>query len=84
MFWGDILHVAEAQLPEPSITIDFDLDPKAAGAQRAKVFAEAARQGYLVAPAHIAFPGIGHLRSDGAGYRWIPVPYVNDAVPATK
>lgn len=84
VFWGDILHVAEAQLPDPSITIDFDLDPKAAGAQRAKVFAEAAQQGYLVAPAHIAFPGVGHLRSDGAGYRWIPVPYVNDAVLPTR
>jgi len=82
MFWGDILHVAEVQLPQPTVTIEFDSDPVAAAAQRARVFADAARRGYLVAPAHIAFPGVGHLVRDTAGYRWIPLPYVNDAVPA--
>jgi glyoxylase-like metal-dependent hydrolase (beta-lactamase superfamily II) len=79
MFWGDILHVAEAQFPNPAITITFDVDSTAAAAQRKKAFADAARQGYLVAPAHVSFPGVGHLREDANGYRWIPLPYVNDA-----
>lgn len=32
VFWGDIMHVAEAQFPNPSITIMFDVDSKAAAA----------------------------------------------------
>jgi len=80
VFWGDILHVGEVQFPEPGVTIDFDTDPKAAREQRLRTFAEAAREGYLAAGAHIAFPGVGRLAKSGAGYRWFPVPYVNDAV----
>lgn len=79
VFWGDVLHVAEVQFPDPSITIEFDTDERAAGSQRKKAFAEAAKEHYLVAPAHIAFPGIGHVRAEEEGYRWLPIPYLNDA-----
>jgi glyoxylase-like metal-dependent hydrolase (beta-lactamase superfamily II) len=79
VFWGDIMHVAEAQFPNPSITITFDVDSKAAAARRRRAYADAAKSGYLVAPAHVSFPGIGHLRADGNGYRWVPIPYLNDA-----
>ena len=84
-FWGDILHIAEVQLPMPSVTIGFDSDQTAAAAQRARAFADAAQGGYLVAPAHIAFPGVGHLRraASGTGYLWVPLAYVNDAVADT-
>ncbi|MBC8138187.1 MAG: MBL fold metallo-hydrolase [Fibrella sp.] len=78
VFWGDIMHVAEVQFPNPAITIKFDFDSKAAAVQRKKAYADAAKNGYLVAPAHVSFPGVGHLRPDGKGYRWIPIPYVND------
>jgi glyoxylase-like metal-dependent hydrolase (beta-lactamase superfamily II) len=71
--WGDVMHVAAVQFPDPSVTIQFDSDSKAALAARKKAFADAAKQGYFVAVAHISFPGIGQLRADGAGYRWIPV-----------
>jgi glyoxylase-like metal-dependent hydrolase (beta-lactamase superfamily II) len=77
-FWGDILHVAEIQLPHPDVTIQFDVDPTAAAAARALAFSDAAKHGYLVAPAHMSFPGVGHLRKDGAGYRFFPLPYLND------
>jgi glyoxylase-like metal-dependent hydrolase (beta-lactamase superfamily II) len=30
MFWGDLMHVAAVQFKEPSVTIQFDSDPKAA------------------------------------------------------
>ena len=39
------------------------------------VFADAAKQGYLVAGAHLPFPGIGHIRSEGKGYVWVPLNY---------
>lgn len=79
VFWGDIMHVAEVQLPNPAVTIMFDSDSRAAAAQRKKAFAGAAKNGYLVAPAHVSFPGIGQLRADGKGYRWFPIAYINDA-----
>lgn len=79
VFFGDIMHVAEVQFPNPAVTIMFDSDSKAAAAQRKKAFADAAKNGYWVAPAHVSFPGIGHLRADGSGYKWIPIAYINDA-----
>ena len=78
VFWGDLLHVADVQLPRPDITILFDIDPKAAAATRRRAFAQALKSGYWVAGDHVNFPGVGHLQADGKGYRWIPMPYVND------
>ena len=79
VFWGDLLHAAEVQLPDPSVTIAYDVDPAGARTQRLRAFADAARSGYLVAPAHAAFPGVGRMRVDGKAYRWQALPYVNDA-----
>ena len=73
--WGDVMHAAAVQFPDPSITIAFDTDSKLAGPVRKKAFADAAKAGYWVAIAHVAFPGIGHLRAEGKGYRWVPVNY---------
>jgi len=73
--WGDLMHVAAVQFPDPSVTIGFDSDSKLAAPARKKAFADAAKQGYYVAVAHIAFPGIGHLRAEGRGYVWVPANY---------
>jgi glyoxylase-like metal-dependent hydrolase (beta-lactamase superfamily II) len=75
VLWGDLMHVAAVQFPQPSVTIQFDVDSKAAAVQRKKAFAQAAREGHLVASAHLPFPGIGHLRSEGKGYAFVPVDY---------
>ncbi|HET7834664.1 MAG TPA: MBL fold metallo-hydrolase [Variovorax sp.] len=75
VFWGDLMHVAAVQFENPSVTIQFDTDSKAAAKERRKAFADAAHHGYLVAGAHLAFPGIGRLRAQGAGYVWLPVNY---------
>ena len=74
-FWGDLMHVAAVQFPDPSVTIQFDVDSKAAAPQRKKAYAEAAAKGYYVAVAHVSFPGIGKLRADGKGYTWLPANY---------
>ena len=37
--------------------------------------ADAAKGGYWVAAAHIAFPGIGHVRQEGTGYVFVPANY---------
>ncbi|MEO6565914.1 MAG: MBL fold metallo-hydrolase [Casimicrobiaceae bacterium] len=72
---GDLMHVAAVQFPQPSVTIEFDTDPKAAAAQRKKMYADSAKQGFWLAVAHLPFPGIGHIRVDGTGYEYFPVNY---------
>ena len=65
MAWGDLMHVAAIQFPDPSVIIRFDTDSAAATTERQKAFAEAAEHSYWVAGAHLSFPGIGHLRAAG-------------------
>ena len=77
VLWGDLMHVAAVQFAEPSVTIRFDTDSKAAAAQRKKQYADAAKRGHWVAAAHLPFPGIGHLRADGKGYDWVPANYTS-------
>lgn len=72
---GDLIHVGAVQFGDPSVTIVFDSDEKMARAQRLNVFKAAAKEGTLVGAAHIQFPGLGHLRSAGKGYQWMPVNY---------
>jgi glyoxylase-like metal-dependent hydrolase (beta-lactamase superfamily II) len=72
---GDLIHVAAVQFDDPTVTIAFDSDGKAAEAAREKVFAQAARDGTLIAAAHLQFPGIGHLAVNGNGYTYEPVNY---------
>jgi glyoxylase-like metal-dependent hydrolase (beta-lactamase superfamily II) len=72
---GDLIHVAAVQMDNPQLTIGFDSDEKAAAASRKRVFDDAAKNGYLIGGAHLQFPGLGHLQTQGKGYRWIPVNY---------
>jgi len=75
VLWGDLMHVAAAQFPDPAVTIAFDTDSAMAAAQRKKVFADAAAHGYWVAGAHLSFPGLGHLRAADMGYSYVPANY---------
>jgi glyoxylase-like metal-dependent hydrolase (beta-lactamase superfamily II) len=79
VFMGDTIHVQDAQFEDPSITVAFDVDPKQAAATRVKAFADAAQNEYYIALDHMYFPGVGRVMKENAGYRWLPVPYVNDA-----
>lgn len=72
---GDLMHVAAVQFPNPSVTIQFDSDSKAAAAARRKVYEDAAKNRFWIAVAHVSFPGIGHIRREGAGYAYYPVNY---------
>lgn len=73
--WGDITHGDVLQFDEPKITIDFDEDPAQAARSRKAAFTEAVERRYWVAGAHIAFPGIGHVRTDSTEYDWVPANY---------
>lgn len=70
MLAGDLIHVAAVQLASPEVAIAFDSDQPQVAATRARVIAELARDGSLVAVAHFSFPGLGRLRQAGNGSRW--------------
>jgi hypothetical protein len=57
------------------IADEFDFDQDKAATQRSKAYNDAAKQGYLIAAAHISFPGIGRIRKDGKIFTWISAPY---------
>jgi glyoxylase-like metal-dependent hydrolase (beta-lactamase superfamily II) len=75
ILWGDLMHVAAIQVPDPAIAFLYDVDSQAANAQRKRIFAEAASKRSLVGGAHLPFPGLGHLRANGSGYEFIPTNY---------
>lgn len=75
VLWGDLMHVAAVQFDRPAVTIAFDSNTRAAAAERKRAFADAAANNYLVAAAHVSFPGIGRVRPNGRGYIWLPVNY---------
>jgi len=75
--WGDLMHVAAVQFPDPSVVIKFDTDSKVAARERKKAYADAAKNGYWVGSAHLSFPGIGHLRANGSGYIFVPANYTS-------
>ncbi len=75
VFWGDIIHGDYIQFDTPDIAVSFDVDPAAAVPSREIALGEAADQGYLVAGAHLPFPGIGQVARDDTLYRWVRMNY---------
>ncbi|OXC80423.1 Metallo-beta-lactamase superfamily protein [Caballeronia sordidicola] len=80
LVWGDVVHVASIQLRNPTASVEYDTDAPAARRSRRFALKLAADKHYLVGAAHIAFPGLGHIRQDGNMYDWVPVNY--EATPA--
>lgn len=75
LMWGDVVHLAAMQFADPSITIAYDGDPDEAATDRIAIFKDAAQKGYLVASSHLSFPGLGHVRTKGDAFEWVPVDY---------
>jgi glyoxylase-like metal-dependent hydrolase (beta-lactamase superfamily II) len=76
LLWGDIVHAAEVQFRDPTVTVEYDVDPNQAVASRLRALDDAAREGYLVGGAHLSFPGLGHVRAEGTAFSWAPAPYI--------
>ncbi|HSI39125.1 MAG TPA: MBL fold metallo-hydrolase [Xanthobacteraceae bacterium] len=79
LIWGDIVHNAAMQFPEPDRALAFDTDQALAIVSRKKVFDMAATDRLLVAGAHLPFPGIGRVAKEGNAYRYVPRPSSDDA-----
>jgi glyoxylase-like metal-dependent hydrolase (beta-lactamase superfamily II) len=76
LIWGDIVHNAILQFPEPDRSIVYDADPAIAIASRKKVFDMVATDKLLFAGAHLPFPGLGRAVKAQTGYTYVPLPYV--------
>jgi glyoxylase-like metal-dependent hydrolase (beta-lactamase superfamily II) len=72
LFVGDIVHGDKVQFRDPAVTIDFDYDQATAAPSRRAVFEEAADQHFLIAGAHLPFPGIGRVERNAEGFRFMP------------
>ncbi|WP_026873213.1 MBL fold metallo-hydrolase [Inquilinus limosus] len=72
LIWGDIVHAAALQFAKPDWAINFDVDQQAAIASRKRVLDRVAADRVLIAGAHLAFPGIGHVGRVGDGYEFVP------------
>jgi glyoxylase-like metal-dependent hydrolase (beta-lactamase superfamily II) len=78
LLWGDLIHVAAVQFADPGVAIQWDSDPKQAVATRGQVLADAAKNGYWIAGAHLSFPAFGHVRAEGKGYVYVPINYTQN------
>jgi glyoxylase-like metal-dependent hydrolase (beta-lactamase superfamily II) len=77
LFWGDVMHVQRLQLPDPKVTVVFDVDPTAAAVTRDQLLRRLASEDVLIAGPHMLFPGLGRLHRDGSGYHWAPVAFTD-------
>lgn len=72
---GDTVHAAEVQLSDPSVSIDYDVDPAGAATRRKATLAQLAASHELAAGDHLSFPGLGHIVRSGSGFAFVPLPY---------
>ncbi|UEX17653.1 MBL fold metallo-hydrolase [Stenotrophomonas sp. SI-NJAU-1] len=75
LVWGDVLHFHAVQFAHPEAAFEADSDRTAATASRRSLLQEATAKGWWVAGAHLPFPGLGHVRSEGQAYAWVPAEY---------
>lgn len=69
---GDIVHLPALQFPRPDWSIVLDVDPQAAADTRCRVLDAAAADDEMITGMHFSFPGFGHVRKAGRGYRVVP------------
>ncbi|NIJ80406.1 MBL fold metallo-hydrolase [Xanthomonas cannabis] len=81
LVWGDVLHYHAVQFAQPDASFEADSDRARAIGSRRRMLAQAADGRWWVAGAHLPFPGLGHVRRDGAAFAWVPTEF--GAVPAT-
>lgn len=75
LVWGDIVHNHAVQFARPEVSVEYDTDQKRAIATRQSLYRQAIKNGWMIAGAHLPFPGLGHVRKESSGYAWVPVEY---------
>jgi glyoxylase-like metal-dependent hydrolase (beta-lactamase superfamily II) len=70
---GDLFY-DQLQLSHPWWGTPWDHDTAGAIRSRRRLLDWAAAEHLLVQAYHLPFPGLGHVRRDGGGYTWTPLP----------
>jgi glyoxylase-like metal-dependent hydrolase (beta-lactamase superfamily II) len=78
LLWGDIVHNAALQFPEPDRALTFDTDQAMAIASRKRVFDMVTNDRLMIAGSHLPFPGIGHVAKAATGYAYVPIEWGAD------
>lgn len=73
LIWGDIVHVPSIQFTRPELTWEYDADQDQARSTRQKMLRRAAQPNYIVAGAHLEFPGIGKVIESDHAFRYTPL-----------
>ncbi|CAN7691249.1 MBL fold metallo-hydrolase [Rhizobium sp. LjRoot258] len=74
LLWGDIVHVAAVQFADPTVTIGYDADKAEAEREHFRVMDDVSKNRHMIGGAHLPFPGLGHVRSDGKKtYSFVPL-----------
>lgn len=74
LFWADLVHAAALQFPRPEISSSYDMDPEKAAAARLYFMQMAATEKFLIAGAHLPFPGVGRVIKIGENsFEYSPV-----------
>ncbi|MCL2728166.1 MAG: hypothetical protein FWD56_07270 [Bacteroidales bacterium] len=72
--WGDMTHAMAFQMPYPQVAVTYDTDAPAAVAARLKMLEYLSANEYIVGGMHIAYPGMGTLKSNEKdGYLFTPL-----------
>jgi glyoxylase-like metal-dependent hydrolase (beta-lactamase superfamily II) len=78
LLWGDIVHNAALQFPEPDRALTYDTDQPMAIASRKRVFDMVANDRLTIAGSHLPFPGLGHVAKAAVGYAYVPIQWGAD------
>jgi glyoxylase-like metal-dependent hydrolase (beta-lactamase superfamily II) len=70
---SDVTNIPEFFLRNPDWHVAYDTDPELAQKTRHKFYDMASAEKATVVGFHFAFPSIGHVEKNGAGYRLVPV-----------
>lgn len=72
LYIGDSAHHFVVSVQRPDWTVQYDEDSPKATAQRRAVLKRAADGNARVYAVHFPFPGIGHVKTQGDGFVWVP------------
>ncbi len=70
---SDVTNIPELFLRNPDWHVAFDIDPVKAVETRRRFYDMAAAEKTLIAGFHFAFPSLGRVEKDAAGYRLVPI-----------
>lgn len=71
---GDVVHHYALLFENPGWAFAYDTDPNQAAETRIKLFDMAAAEQLPLIGYHFPFPGLGHIRREGQGFEYVPIP----------